>query len=193
MTDENPESSNDRSSSGSSRRGFMKKGAVATAGLAAVPGMAAAQDDDNDTFVNDARYRCVMFQNDFRPDADFIITSPVLDWTPDVPANLGNPFENYNTRMIRYRGTGENVLFFQAQDAQVPNFNQEAGYVVDDDQSFGENEFTQPEVFSLWNEASFYEGTNRLVTGFFSPVEEDYENQIFEEEGFDGGEDDWVF
>ena len=183
----------DRITDESSRRNFMKKGALATAGVGlTASGTAAAQEeDDDDVFANDEQWTFIMFQNDFRPESEFIITSPVLDWTPDVPANLGSPFEGFNTRMIRYRGTGDNVLFFQSQGAQVPNYNEEAGYVVDDDQTFGENEFTQPEVFSLWNDASYYEGTNRLVTGSFSPVEEDFENQIFGEEDFE--EDDWLF
>lgn len=178
----------------SSRRNFMKKGALATAGVGlATSGTATAQEeDDDDVFVNNEQAQCVMFQNDFRPGSEFVITSPVIDWSPRVPADLGTPFEGYNTRIISYRGTGDNVLFFQAQDAQVPNYNEEAGYVVDDDQTFGENEFTQPEVFSLWNDASFFEGTNRLVTATFSPTEEDFENDIWNDEDFDG-DDDWLF
>lgn len=185
---------------GSNRRTFLKKGSLATAGTGMVlsaTGLGAAQEqeeDDDDVFVNEEESTCIMFQNDFRPESQFVITSPVLDWSPDVPQNLGSTFEEYNTRMIRYRNTGDNVLFFQSQDATVPDFDQEVGYVVDNDETFDENEFTQPEVFSLWNEASFYEGTTRLVTAKFSPVEEDVENGIWEEEGATNNEeDDWIF
>ena len=194
MSDDRTKRVFDRVMDESSRRNFLKKGALATVGTGLVAsGTAAAQEeDDNDVFVNDEQSRCVMFQNDFRPESEFVIVSPVIDWTPRVPANLGTPFEGYNTRIISYRDSGDNVLFFQSQDAQVPNYNEEAGYVVDDDESFGENEFTQPEVFSLWNDASFFEGTNRLVTASFSAVEEDFENDIWDDEDFDG-DDDWLF
>ncbi|WP_379695495.1 twin-arginine translocation signal domain-containing protein [Halopelagius fulvigenes] len=189
---------NETDGSGDSRRDFMKKGALASGAVAlglGSSGSAVAQEDggdDDDILLNDEKMDCIMYQNDFRPEAEFIITTPVVDWTPNAPANLGSPFEGYNTRMISYRNTGDKVLFFQAQDAQIPNYSEEAGYVVDDDESFGENEFTQPEVYSLWNEASFYEGTNRLVKANFSPVEEDYENSLFEGEGFDEN-DGWLW
>lgn len=182
---------------GETRRSFVKKGALASGtAVLGLSGTAAAdddqEDDDDDVFVNEEQAKCILFQNDFRPGSEFIITSPVIEWTPNVPQNLGSPFEGYNTRIIRYRGSGDNVVFFQSQDAQVPNFSQEAGFVVDDDEDFGENEFVQPEVFSLWNQASFFEGTTRLVTARFSPVEEDFENQIFDEEDFNP-DDDFIF
>lgn len=135
-----------------------------------------------------------MFQNDFRPESEFIITSPVIEWTPNVPVDLGSPFKGYNTRVIRYRGTGDNVLFFQSQEADIQQFDEGLGYVPDDDEEFAENKIVQPEIYSLWNEASFYEETNRLVTAFFSPVEEDAEDDFLNDEdsGF-GEEDDFLF
>ena len=177
-----------------SRRGLLRKGALATGSAVlglSITGSAAAQEDDADAFRNEERFRCVLFQEDFRPGSEFVITSPVLDWTPPVPVDLGTPFEGYNTRMIRYLGTGDNTVFFPSQDARIPGFDREAGYVVDDDENFGEDEFAQPEVFALRNEASFHEGTTRLVTGLFSSVEEDREDTIWDGEDF-RGETDWI-
>lgn len=204
MTDEDTQNLIEKFVDGASRRDVLKTGALTTAGLTvAGTGTAAAQideeegvgvDDDDDVFVNDEQWNCVMFQNDYRPESEFVITSPVIDWTPNVPANLGSPFQGYNTRMIRYRGTGDNVLFFQSQDAQIPQFDEELGYVPDGDEEFAENETPQPQVFSLWQDATFHEETTRLVTANFSPVEEDFEDSVLGEEGSDfGNEDDWLF
>lgn len=114
MTDKDTQNLIEKFVDGASRRDVLKTGALATAGLTvAGTGTAAAQIDeeegvgvDDDVFVNDEQWNYVMFQNDYRPESEFVITSPVIDWTPNVPANLGSPFQGYNTRMIRYRGPG---------------------------------------------------------------------------------------
>lgn len=76
---------------------------------------------------------------------------------------MGTPHGRDEDVDIYTQTTGETVLFFQARNAQVPNFDEAARYVVDDDESVGENEVIQPEVFSLRNETSLTRLTPQLV------------------------------
>ena len=168
------------------RRSFLKKGAFATAGASLASGSAAAQaegddglgagDDEDD--VVDEQFRGVVFQNNFRPDANFVITSPVLDWTPDVPADIGGPLTAFNTRMITYMNTGERVPLFVSQDAENVDYVDDYGYVPDNDQEFAEDEWVQPEVFEMDNQYSAFGQTNRLLTVQVNPLEEDVEDDV---------------
>jgi hypothetical protein len=110
-----------------------------------------------------------------RPAARFIITSPVLEWNPNVQDISDNVWSEFNTRTIRYLGDTTQHLFWQAQDATVPNYNQNLGYVVDGDGDTGPNDQLQPEVFSLDPQYSPF-GDTGFVTIDFSPVGQDEED-----------------
>lgn len=196
MTDN--DNTNPLDSVADSRRSFMKKGAAATAGtslLAAGMGNAAAQNGDDDWF-DDAfaeSDKALMFTDQVRPGAFFVITSPVLQWNPNVEAVEDNIWSEYNTRQIRYINTRERATFFQAHAAEVPNFNQEAGYVVDDDETFGENQTPQPEVFVLDPDPAVFSDSPFLMEVQFSPVGEKEEDDLLEDEGWWTNEDNDVF
>lgn len=101
----------------SSRRTFLKNGAIvgaAAAGLGAGTGSVAAQDDD----AVDAE-KALMFLNQFKPNAKFEVVSGVVDFTPDIEAVRDNWWSDYNTRLISYENTKERVLFFPSQDSQI--------------------------------------------------------------------------
>lgn len=184
-----------------SRRSFLKKGA-ATTGIAALglSGTAAAQQDGDGVFdeaeaQEQEQFTAAMFSTAFRPGGRFIITSPVIDWTPDVEQNIAGRFAAFNTRVIQYVDTNEQVLFFQAQDAEVPQYDPELGYVPDDDEEFGEGEFVQPQVYTFGWDQEVFGGQNRsgLIAVSAAPLQEDEEEELFddfnqeEDTGDDGG------
>lgn len=178
-----------------SRRSFLRKGAFASGTLAlgsSAVGTVAAQEDDDDAFVNDEAesISAAMFSTAFRPGGRFIITSPVVDWTPDVQQNIAGQFENFNTRVIQYVDTNEQVLFFQAQDAEVPPYNEDAGFVVDNDQEFGIGDTVQPEIYTFGYDQEVFGGQNRqgLISVTARPLEEDAEEDVFTDEGVVGAE-----
>ncbi|WP_226012051.1 hypothetical protein [Halomicrobium salinisoli] len=166
------------------RRSVLKKGAAATAGLgltAASSGSAAAQDDDE--VLEDQEWdKAIMPAGQFQPRSRFIITSPVLQWNPRVEEIRDNVWSEYNTRAIRYLNSNEHVLFWQAEDAEVPNFNQEAGYVVDAEGDTFQDGNPQPEIFRMHSESALF-GDSGYMTVNFTPVGEDEEDQYFNDEG----------
>ncbi len=172
----------------STRRSVLKSGALATAGagLAGVTsGGATAQDDDG---LADGQEwdKAIMPVGQFQPNSRFIITSPVLEWSPNVPEIRDNVWSEYNTRAIRYLNTNEQVLFWQAQDAEVPNFNQEAGYVVDaEGDTAPDGNTPQPEVFRMRAQYSPF-GDSGYVTVNFTPVGEDEQDDWLDN-------DDWWY
>lgn len=175
-----------------SRREFMKKGVAATAatGLAASGiGTAAAQADDADDIQNDQTMGGAMFNIGYRPGAAFIITSPVVEWTPDVDQNIAGPFRQYNTRIIQYTGTNEQVQFFMSEDASVPQYNPDLGYVPDSEGGTlpGTNA-TMPQVYRLSFTHEVFGGGNRsgLIAVQFHPVEQNAQEQILTAEGVEG-------
>ena len=199
MTEDDSHHTEQQYGSDESRRSFMKKGAVASGaaalGLSGV-GTAAAQDegaeDDSDDFINAEAesISAAMFSTAFRPGGRFIITSPVIDWTPDVQQNIAGQFEKFNTRVIQYVDTNEQVLFFQAQDAEVPNYNEDAGYVVDNDEEWGIGDEVQPEVYAFGYDQEVFGGQNQqgLISVTARPLEEDEEEGIFGGDGVEGVE-----
>ncbi|MFC7195595.1 hypothetical protein ACFQL4_14790 [Halosimplex aquaticum] len=163
----------------------MKKSAIAAAGTgvaATGAGAAAAQEgDETDTGGGDSQ-KALMFSQSVNPFSEFVITSPVLEWVPNVEEVRDNVWSDYNTRMIRYLGTGQRATFFQAQDAQVPNFNQEAGYVVDAEGDTADDGTPQPEVYRLEPESTFFDPNGWLQTVNFSAVGEDEEDDFLDDE-----------
>lgn len=118
-----------------SRRSFLQKGALASAaaavGLGGI-GLSGAQDGDdgNETETPDETAtpegetaeggKALMFNDEFRPGAQFRVKSPVVEQNPDVMGvEEGNIFSEYNTRIIEYLNTDEDIYFFPAQDAEV--------------------------------------------------------------------------
>ncbi|WP_254543494.1 twin-arginine translocation signal domain-containing protein [Halomarina pelagica] len=99
----------------SSRRSFMKKGALATGaamvGLSGTGSVAAQPDESGDQF------KALMYANDFHPNQRFRFVSDVIDYRPEeVDIAL---FSDFNTRLIEYVSTGDTVPFFPAQSAEV--------------------------------------------------------------------------
>lgn len=186
MTDD--ETILDRLTGESTRRSVLKSGALATAGAGlagATSGSGVAQEGDGegDGVVGDQNWRKgIMAVTQFQPTARFIITSPVIEWSPNVEEIQDNLWSEYNTRVVRYLNSNEQVLFWQAQDAQVPEFNQQAGYVVDAEGDTFQEGRPQPEIFRMRAESSPL-GASGYVTVNFAPVGEDEENQFFDDEG----------
>ncbi|WP_136716316.1 hypothetical protein [Halorientalis salina] len=175
---------------GSTRRSVLKTGTLATAGLALGTGTATAQEDDGDGGGLGEEYdKALMFADQFNPNSKFVISSPVLQWNPNVQEVREAAWSEYNTRMIRYLNTGQRATFFQAEAAEVPEFDQEAGYVVDAEGDTSEQGTPQPEVFDMHQEWAPF-GASRLVTVNFTPVGEDEEDALLEQEDWwtqDGG------
>ena len=111
-----------------SRRSFIKKGALASGGLAlgiSGAGSAAAQ-ADNETQSGtgseegsagvETGEEALIDSDEYREDAQFRVASPVID---ETPAFEGFTFGEYDTRAIEYVNTGERVLFYPRQDVEV--------------------------------------------------------------------------
>ena len=186
----------DRITDGASRRNFLKKSALATAGAGLVAsGTAAAQEDDENDFVDEERIRIAMFANDFRGGARFMITSGVIEWTPNVPQNLGGELTGYNTHMGTYLNTADRFTMFVSQEANLgANYDEDEGWFVDDEEEESGG-FNQPVLYELANEYSFYEGSDEIITGYAYPLEQDVTDQIFADEGLntEGEVNDFLF
>ncbi|MFB6179366.1 MAG: hypothetical protein ABEI77_06550 [Halorientalis sp.] len=181
MTDDSP--SFESLLDDSTRRSVLKTGSLAAAGLSVIgSGTAAAQNGNGG--VDQASDKALLFADEFNPNARFVITSPVIRWVPKVEQVRDADWSDYNTRMIRYLNTGQRATFFMAEAAEVPEFDQDAGYVVD-----AEGDTTQgtpqPEVFQMNQEYAPF-GASRLVTVNFRPVGEDEEDRLL------GNEDWWL-
>lgn len=76
--------------------------------------------------------------------------------------------------MIRWLNTGEHVQLFVANDAEVGQYDENFGFVVDDEDR------NQPQVYEVSPEWSLFEDDPRLATINFGPAEEETEDQILE-------------
>lgn len=176
-----------------SRRSFMKKSALTTAatGLAASGTVAAQEDggneeDDDDDIQNNQRIPVSLFQNDFRGGARFMLTSSVIEYSPNVPQNIGGTHTGYNTHMATYLNTAERFPIFVAQSVNLDaSYNEDTGWFVDD----ADQGSIQPAVYELQNEFSFYEETDQIVTAHAYTLEEDVEDNIFNAEGLNSEEE----
>lgn len=175
----------DRLTDDSTRRSVLKKGALATAGagLAGISTGGAAAQVEDDGVVDDQEWdKGIISTGQFQPRGRFIITSPVLRWNPRVEEIRDNVWSEYNTRLIRYLNTNDIVPFWQAHEAEVPDFNEQAGYVVDDEGDTFQDGTVQPEVFRMNADASLF-GDSGYLTVQFTPVGEDEEEALFDDEG----------
>lgn len=182
MTEDN--SVLDRISSDETRRSFLKKGAVATAGATAASGVASAQNDDDDDGIDvggdlDDNWKALIFASNFHPEARFAIVSDVVEWTPNYGDVRDSWFSDYNTRQIRWMNTGEIVSLFVAHEANVGEYDDDLGFITDPD-----DDQNQPQLFEMNREWTPFGDNPRLVTVNVSPVGEDTEDGILEN-------DDW--
>ena len=201
--------------SGSTRRTVLKTGsaALAAAGLSATGLGSVTAQDDGGLFVEDESSKGLMFENDFQPSGLFTIASPVIDYDPNVEEVEDELFDQYNMRTIRYiQPDTRNVPFFPQQDAPIGPYEEEFGFVVDDEFVADEDDVgdfqdvdddpdlllddqpieeggldndelrrLRPTIFALEQTGSFFGGSERMVTVRFSPIPEDQEEGIFEE------------
>lgn len=137
-----------------SRRTFLKKGALASgvavglAGCSQIRGDEQAPTNETDTTTatetptgdGDAGGggKALMFNSEFNGGAQFRVVSDVLEAHPTVEGvQEGDIWSEYNTRMIEYLNTDENVTFFPAHDATV---EQDQVYELHDNFTwFGDN------------------------------------------------------
>ncbi|WP_218836317.1 twin-arginine translocation signal domain-containing protein [Halorarum salinum] len=173
---------------GESRRSFLKKGTLATVGAgAAVSGAVHAQEDDAGGGGLDDEWQGLIFANDFQPNARFTFVSGVVEWTPNYGDVQDSFFADYNTRMIRWLNTGENDTLFVAEDANVGQYDEDAGFVTDAD-----DDPNQPQLFEMNQDWTPFGDNERLINVNVSPVDEDEEDAILENEDWwlDDGADD---
>ncbi|GAA0670381.1 twin-arginine translocation signal domain-containing protein [Natronoarchaeum mannanilyticum] len=159
-----------------SRRSFLKKSAVATAGVgAAATGTASAQDgDDGDYFGQE--WKGLIFPQSFYPEARFTFVSGVVEWTPNYGDVQDSWFTDYNTRMIRWLNTGEQDQLFVAEDANIGEFDEDLGFVPDQ----GEGDENQPQVFEIRPEWAPFGDNQDLITVNFSPADQETSDQILD-------------
>lgn len=114
------------------RRSFLTKGALAAGaavGLAGCSQLRGQEAPANGTATDSPTGtdapgkgggKALMFNTEFRGGAQFRVVSPVIEQRPDVEGvQEDDVFSEYNTRVIEYLNTDEDVTFFPAHDAQV--------------------------------------------------------------------------
>ncbi|MDG5776797.1 twin-arginine translocation signal domain-containing protein [Haloarculaceae archaeon H-GB2-1] len=110
-----------------SRRRFLQRSALAGSALAlGVPGTTAAQETtESETTTSGGGAatgggKAQMFNDEFRPGAQFRVKSPVIEQHPQIDGvSEGNFWSEYNTRIIEYLNTNEEVYFFPAEAAEI--------------------------------------------------------------------------
>ncbi|MFC6757361.1 MULTISPECIES: twin-arginine translocation signal domain-containing protein [Haloarcula] len=174
MTDDSSETLLDRIDD--SRRDFMKKGALATGALAlGASGTAAAQEDDDGVFGDG--WEALVFIDNFHPNARFTFVSGVVDWVPNYGDVRDTFFTDYNTYHIRWLNTDEVVPLFVAEDAPIGEYDEDLGFIPDED-----DDADQPQLYEMEREWSPFGDNERLIEVDASPVDEDEEDQILENE-----------
>lgn len=161
-----------------SSRSLLSRSAVATAGAGLLGiGSAAAQqdepgDDEDDGIVeqDSGGQKGLLFQANFKPDAKFVITSDVIRYVPQVEEVTDNIWSDYDTRVIRYLNTGEHVLMFVAHEADVGRFDEDLGYVVDEDH---EGDPQRPQVYDMDRNYTLIGDASYMLTVNFIPLRED--------------------
>lgn len=172
-----------------SRRTILKTSgaALASAGIVGSGlGTVGAQEDGDDGidpsgdfFVEGESMEGLMFERDFMSGGLFTIASPVIDFTPDVEEVQDELFDAYNMRTIRYvRPNTRNVSLFPVDEAPIGPFEEEFGFVVDDDfvgseEDFGGDEFDPlgDSGFGIFNDEVVQPGDEIVIDG--EPVEQD--------------------
>jgi hypothetical protein len=95
------------------------------------------------------------------------------------PPNYGDVrdsfFSDYNTYQIRWLNTDEVVPLFVAQDAPIGQYDEELGFITDED-----DDPNQPQVYEMDREYTPFGDNERLITVNASPVSEDEEDAILD-------------
>ena len=163
----------------STRRTFVKAGALASGGLAlglSGTGSALAQDGGGG---QGQQMPGLMFQNQFFPRARFTVASQQLDWAPVAAQNAAegglfqNPqlFANMNTRVVKYQFGGNQFALLMVpnqvslQEGQTYQLSPAFG-------AFGTEDFQDYGIGGDVTDPAIGEGFNQLgmVTVQFSPV-----------------------
>lgn len=175
----------------STRRTFMKAGALASGGLAlglSGTGSALAQDGGGGM-------RGLMFQNQFFPRARFTVASQEIDWAPVVAQNRAegglfqNPqlFQNMTTRVVKYQFAGNQyaLLMVPAGVSLQTGQTYQLSPAFD---AFGTEDFQDFGIGGDVTDPGISEGFNQLgiVSVQFSPVSGGG-TQTTESGGGDGG------
>lgn len=157
------------------RRSFVRKSAVATAGAAAASGIASAQEegDDDDSGALDENWKALSFVDNLHPNARFAIVSDVVEWVPSYGDVRDNWFTDFNTRMIRWHNTGEVVPLYVAEEANIGQYGPDQGYITDAD-----DDQDQPQLFEMDKEWTPFGDNERLIN--VSPVGEDTEDRLLD-------------
>ncbi|WP_408957910.1 hypothetical protein [Natrinema sp. 74] len=192
MPSDNPSKPTERGRDDSTRRASLATGTLAaSAGLTAT-GTATAQDGgdegDADDVQNGTRFRVATFQNAFHNQAEFLLVSRPIDYSPDVPADVGGNLTGYDTYVAAYLNTGERFLLFVSQTANLgATYDEDEGWFVTG-QTEGDG-FNAPALYQLSNQYNRYEGTDRLVTAYAFSVEVGAQNYTFAQEGLNDEEE----
>lgn len=111
---------------GESRRSFIKRGALTSGGLAvglsSIGRVTAQEGDTTETSAGDDSdsRSAVMFNDAYRPGAQFRVVSPPISERPDLEDRPeGKSLEGYTTRVIEYVNTAEEVLLLVPPDVDV--------------------------------------------------------------------------
>ena len=163
------------------RRSFMKKGALTTVGVGAMAsGAATAQENQQDDLVAgdlDDDWKALIFVDNFHPNARFTFVSGVVNWVPNYGDVQDSWFSDYNTYQIRWLNTDEVVSLFVAQDANIGEYDEDLGFIPDAD-----DDSNQPQLFEMNREWTPFDDNQRLITVNASPVDEEEEDAILENE-----------
>ena len=191
-----------------SRRSFLKHGVLATAIGVAASGTASAREEttedeehpgQRDTVSQPERneqFTVIMFDDDFRRRARFVLTSTVVDWKPTIPVDLGDRLVEYDTYMGAYLNTGERFPIFVSEQASLDaEYNEEQGYFVSQDTSFEGGDFAHPKVYELTNEFDIYQQTDKVIRAAAQPLDDDAQEEVFDDERIDTREkfDEFLF
>lgn len=214
----------DDSADGSTRRSVLGSTALATMGIGlGGVGTAVAQEDggdvsvlgdddntgDEEWFDENEASNAAIYRDQWVPNGLFTIASPVMDFTPDAPGIEDNFWNDYNTRVIRFIGTNEHVLFFPQDAATIGPYEDDFGYVVDDDYVEGgdvvvdgspvgddggldedERRQLRPTIWIMSRDNQLLSGDDYVVSVDFSPIPEEEEEAVWnevEDDFFDGG------
>ncbi|MFB6164297.1 MAG: hypothetical protein ABEJ31_03980 [Haloarculaceae archaeon] len=168
-----PETNHDETTS---RRSLLRTAAVSAAGLTATAGVAAGQDTggaSGNSRGEDYVWHALADRRDLRPDDQFAIVSDVVRYTPRPRDVRDSWFHSYNTRKIRWIGTGEVDRIYVAADARLPEYDREAGYVVDTDATE-----VQPQLWSADTDWSIFGDNARYDSVSVNPLDAERANEL---------------
>lgn len=175
MTDDNVI---ERTVGDESGRDFTRRSAAAAVGAgAAASGTAAAQQggDGTESGPRSQGWTALIGASNVKPGARFTFVSGVVQWTPnygDIPGDLS---ETHNTRIIRYRNTGETVPIYVPREASLGQYKSERGYVADTEGDAG-----QPQLYEMDRKSTPLDTYPHLAKVNVTPSPESEEDSLLE-------------